>query len=234
MNSEKMTRTIHAVSALLRGRTKLFKGDFRECIAPPRKPERSSIHGPPYQGTTYGADKRYAAQLRRETLIETLHFLNRSKVPYILSYDGQTGEKTYGDPLPCTIEGSYLFLIHAGRSTQATLSGLHHETIESIYASKSLNNGEIDIFRGHTFRNRYFRSRRLINAAMVIPASDAAPSKNLVLLYLVAGPHYLCAPLWPHSYVLVVFRGGPKAFLTSLFCSSIKFSQCSQDQLFAR
>jgi DNA adenine methylase len=145
MQPEKMSRTVHAVSRLLRGRTRLFKGDFRDCISMAKASDLVYMD-PPYQGTTYGRDKRYAEQLRRETLIEALHDLNERGVSYVLSYDGQSGEKVYGDPLPDSIEAAHLKL-HAGRSSQATLSGRDDETIESLYVSKVLDVAQADVFK---------------------------------------------------------------------------------------
>lgn len=142
---EKMARTVHTVSQLLHGRTRLFKGDFDSCIASATGNDLVYMD-PPYQGTTYGNDKRYAAQLRRETLLDTLHSLNMREVPFILSYDGQSGERRYGEPLPSSIKATHLHL-HAGRSSQSTLSGRDEETIESLYVSECLEASHADIFR---------------------------------------------------------------------------------------
>jgi DNA adenine methylase len=144
MQPDKMARTVQAVSGLLRGRTRIFAGDFRECIASAKAGDIVYMD-PPYQGTTYGRDKRYAAQLERDTLVEALHDLNERQVSYVLSYDGQSGEKSYGAPLPFTIKASHLSL-HAGRSSQATLSGRRDETIESLYVSEALEAARVDIF----------------------------------------------------------------------------------------
>lgn len=144
MNPEKLSRTVHTISTLLRGRTTLFKGDFHECVQTARQADLVYMD-PPYQGTSNGPDKRYAAQLGRETLIETLHHLNSKDVPFILSYDGQSGEKSYGEALPSSISADHL-LLHAGRSSQATLIGRDEATIESLYISKALGMGHFDIF----------------------------------------------------------------------------------------
>ena len=58
-------------------------------------------------------------------------------MPYILSYDGRTGDKTYGIPLP-----ENLFLtkieIDAGRSSQATLLSRKENTFEAVFLSPAL------------------------------------------------------------------------------------------------
>lgn len=110
---------------------------------------------PPYQGTTYGRDKRYAAGLDRETLIEALHGLDRRHVSYILSYDGQSGERIYGDPLPSTVDAERL-AIHAGRSSQATLGGRSEVTIESLYVSRSISVEGVKIYRPEAAQGRLF------------------------------------------------------------------------------
>ena len=55
----------------------------------------------------------------------------------VVSYDGRTGEKTYGEPLPRSLNLVHIE-VHAGRSTQATLLGRDHDTYESLYLSPAL------------------------------------------------------------------------------------------------
>ena len=145
MKPDRVTRTVHAVSRLLAGRTTLFCGDFQQCAATAGTGDLVYMD-PPYQGTTYGRDKRYAAGLERETLVDALHGFDTRSVPYILSYDGQSGERVYGDPLPSTIDAEHL-AIHAGRSSQATLGGRSEVTIESLYVARSISVEGIEIFR---------------------------------------------------------------------------------------
>ena len=136
MKPDKVTRTVHAVSNLLKGRVQLYKGDFETCVRDATSSDLVYMD-PPYQGTSYGPDKRYAAQLERDTLIDALHGLDVRSVPYVLSYDGRTGDKTYGDPLPESVKANMLE-ISAGRSSQATLNGSDAETVESLYVSHGL------------------------------------------------------------------------------------------------
>ena len=154
MKPDRMTRTVHVVSRLLKGRVMLFRGDFRDCTCSASAVDLVYMD-PPYQGTTYGADKRYAAGLERERLIEGLHDFDARAVPYVLSYDGQMGDKVYGEPLPCTIDADHL-AIHAGRSSQATIGGRRDETIESLYVSRSLNGSNANIFRPRPAQERLF------------------------------------------------------------------------------
>lgn len=143
MKPDRVTRTVHAVSKLLKGRVQLFKGDFEACISE-AQPTDFVYMDPPYQGTTYGPDKRYASQLCRDTLIEALHGLDARSVPYVLSYDGRTGDKTYGDPLPDSVK-AHMLEICAGRSSQATLNGSAAVTVESLYVSHGLELFDMDI-----------------------------------------------------------------------------------------
>ncbi len=154
MKPDRVTRTAHAVSRLLKGRTSLFCGDFRDCAKDAGASDLIYMD-PPYQGTTYGTDKRYAAGLERERLIDGLYNFDARSVPYVLSYDGQMGEKTYGEPLPDTIDVDHL-AIHAGRSSQATISGRDDETIESLYVSRSLKAGSADIYKPRAVQEQLF------------------------------------------------------------------------------
>lgn len=139
---ERLEQSMLLASSLLKGRTTLYCGDFKDCIEA-AQPEDLVYMDPPYQGTTYGRDKRYAAQLERDHLVDVLHDLNARSVPFILSYDGKTGDKVYAEPLPDDLETAHL-AIHAGRSSQATLAGRVEETIESLYISRSLAS-ELDV-----------------------------------------------------------------------------------------
>lgn len=138
MKPDRLERTIYATNKLLRGRVKIFKGDFQDCI-------KSANHNdliymdPPYHGTTYGKDKRYASGLKREILIENLMNLNANGIPFVLSYDGRTGDKVYSTPLPSSINAHHLE-IYAGRSAQATISGYAKNTYESLYVSNLIRN----------------------------------------------------------------------------------------------
>ena len=145
MHPDKMANTVFNVSRLLKGRTRVFKGDFQKCVEH-ATPIDLVYMDPPYQGTTYGRDKRYAAQLERERLFDTLHWLNSKDVPFVLSYDGRSGEKEYGKPLPEGLKAKHLRL-HAGRSSQATLMGKSADTVESLYVSQHIDTSGANIFR---------------------------------------------------------------------------------------
>ncbi|MGH9398238.1 MAG: DNA adenine methylase [Terriglobia bacterium] len=121
---------------LLVGRSEVRCADFRETLA-----EADTLDiiymDPPYQGVSNGRDSRYIEGVRRESLVSALEDLNGRGIPYILSYDGICGEKSYGEPLPSSL-GLKQVLLDAGRSSQATLSGRKWKTMESLYLSPGL------------------------------------------------------------------------------------------------
>ncbi len=136
MRPEKMREAIRGVSHMLKGRVEFRVGDWLETTADARSVDFVYMD-PPYLGTSVGPDKRYHQQMTQEPLIEGLAALNARAVPFALSYDGMTGEKEYGPPLPDHL-GMTRLLLHAGMSSQATLSGRKEETVESLYMSEGL------------------------------------------------------------------------------------------------
>ncbi len=131
-----MRRAIVGAHHLLRGRTEARTGDFVETIRD-AGPEDLVYMDPPYEGTSSTRDSRYHQGLGRERLLAALADLNRRGVPWLLSYDGRCGDKTYGAPLPKEIHAAHIEL-RAGRSSQATLNGIDAVTVESLYVSRGI------------------------------------------------------------------------------------------------
>ncbi len=131
-----MRGRLRAVAALLRGRAILRSGDLVDNLAD-AQPGDLVYLDPPYLGTSSGRNPRYHQGLDRERLIAVLADLDRRDVPLVLSYDGRTGEREYGPPLPDDL-GLRRFSLRAGRSSQGTLSGHRVETFESLYVSRGL------------------------------------------------------------------------------------------------
>ena len=136
LRPDKLKREAQLMSALLKGRTQVIGGDFREAIA------KATAHDlvymdPPWQGTSGKRDPRYAYLLDLDELLEELDSLNKRQVPYMLSFDGTCGDRTYGVELPSSLQLKKVGL-HAGRSSQATLLGRDDVTIESLYLSPAL------------------------------------------------------------------------------------------------
>jgi DNA adenine methylase len=107
-------------------------GDFMSLVLSTQEGDFFYLD-PPYQGTSQGRDQRYIEGVSREQMINALTILNEKRIPFILSYDGSCGDRNYGDPLPATI--AHRILLDVGRSSQATLNGHEHVTIESLYVS---------------------------------------------------------------------------------------------------
>jgi len=136
LKPDKLKREAELMSKLLRDRIKIVGGDFRDAIADAAANDLVYMD-PPWQGTSGKRDPRYAHLLNLDELIDELDSLNKRNVPYMLSFDGTCGDRTYGTELP-----NYLQLrkvgLHAGRSSQATLLGRDDVTIESLYLSPAL------------------------------------------------------------------------------------------------
>ena len=136
MRPETMRQNILSVSNLLAKKTTVTAVDFRESVT--KASENDLVYmDPPYQGTSFTRDHRYLNGLPYDEFVEYLFRMNQSNISYIISYDGTTGSKAHGKPLPASLCLKHLH-IHAGRSSQATLLGNNHETIESLYLSPSL------------------------------------------------------------------------------------------------
>lgn len=136
MDPARMTAAIVGASELMRGRTEVRRGDWLTTTSDAGA--RDFVYlDPPYLGTTVGRDRRYARQLQEADLIAGLEGLRARGVRFALSYDGMTGAKTYGAPLPDRL-GLTRLLLDAGASSQATLSGRVERTIESLYLSPGL------------------------------------------------------------------------------------------------
>lgn len=128
---ERMRTEIMAISALLKGKCEFRIGDWTETTADAGAQDYAYMD-PPYHGTSQGADLRYHAQLTRADLIAGLEGLLSRGVRFALSYDGTTGGREYAPPLPESL-GLRRVMLHAGRSSQATLQGKDEETVESLY-----------------------------------------------------------------------------------------------------
>lgn len=135
-NPKQMTEDILSVSNLLSGKTTTSSADYKDVLSL-AKPTDLVYMDPPYQGVCATGDPRYFSGIDFDKFMLELKKLNKRNVPFILSYDGRTGEKSYGQGLPEELN-VYRLEINAGRSTQATLLGRDDVTIESVYLSRNL------------------------------------------------------------------------------------------------
>lgn len=136
MSPDRMESAIRSASRLLKGKTRVCCGDWLETLSE-ASPADFIYLDPPYLGTSIGRDRRYAQQLEPDRLVAGLVELRSRGLRFVLSYDGMTGERTYGEPLPGQLGLSRLW-IHAGRSSQATLAGRREDTVESLYLTPNL------------------------------------------------------------------------------------------------
>ena len=120
---------------ILKGKCRAVHCDFMLLFQNARQGDFFYLD-PPYQGTSDGRDQRYVAGLSRSRLVEGLELLNRKEIPFILSYDGSCGQRSYGSPLPDDL--GKRILLDVGRSSQATLNGRKDVTVESLYVSHLL------------------------------------------------------------------------------------------------
>jgi len=121
---------------LLVGRTTLSNRDYT-CVLQELTPADLIYLDPPYQGVGRGGDPRYSHHVTADALFGVLEELVKRQSAFILSYDGKTGEKTYGAEPPTAL-GMMRVELNAGRSSQATLLGEHKITYETLYLSPAL------------------------------------------------------------------------------------------------
>jgi len=133
MRPSTMFAQIMGVSRLLKGRTKLACEDYREVLRN-ISPADVVYMDPPYQGVCGGRDRRYSQVLSYDSFVSALEELNSNNVSFIVSYDGRTGAKRFGKPLPPSLNLTQIE-IRAGKSSQATLLGRDEDTFESLYLS---------------------------------------------------------------------------------------------------
>lgn len=131
-----MRSNIRGASLLLKGKTAITAMDYEKIIYTTKSTDLIYMD-PPYQGVCNKRDPRYINGLSFDSFVDSLGHLNDRGLSFIVSYDGKTGLRIFGEKLP-----EFLNLIHieveAGRSSQATLLGRDETTYESLYLSPAL------------------------------------------------------------------------------------------------
>lgn len=128
-----------AISQLLKGKVQFHSVDYKEILRMVTSQDLVYMD-PPYQGTSNQKnprDNRYISGVVFDEFVNVLRELNERGIRYIVSYDGQTGDKIIGKTLPDDLNLTHL-LIDAGVSAQATLNGRKERTYESLYLSPGL------------------------------------------------------------------------------------------------
>ena len=135
-NPLSMRNDILGVSQLLKGKVQLYSTNFQDVLDLATT-EDLVYMDPPYQGTGINGGFNYSGNIEFNNFIASLFELNNNNIPYILSYDGRTGNKTYGIPLSENLNLTKIE-INAGRSSQATLLNRSEITYEAVYLSPAL------------------------------------------------------------------------------------------------
>ncbi|MCL1882329.1 MAG: Dam family site-specific DNA-(adenine-N6)-methyltransferase [Defluviitaleaceae bacterium] len=137
-NPKNIATNVRAISSILKGSVTFTAFDYRK-IFEIAKPGDLIYLDPPYQGVSGAKDNRYFSGVSYDEFSETITYLDKKGIDYIISYDGECGGRAYGSDLPADLNCTK-FLLNAGTSTQATLLGKHSTTYESLYVSKNIVN----------------------------------------------------------------------------------------------
>lgn len=133
---ENMRFDILNVSNLLKDKVTFHSVDYEKILN--MATENDLVYmDPPYQGTAKNGGFRYMEDLNHENFVISLYKLNKRNIPFILSYDGRTENKTYGEELPKELN-LHKIEIDAGRSSIATLHSRNERTYEAVYISDNL------------------------------------------------------------------------------------------------
>lgn len=148
---EIMRANILGVSRLLKGKAIFSSLDYIAILDQAGKDDFVYMD-PPYQGVCGDRDSRYLSGISHGDFVSALQELNVRGISYIISYDGRTGNKKFGDLLPSSLGLTHVEL-EAGRSSQATLLGRDEITYESLYLSQALteklNHKPTNYYRPH-------------------------------------------------------------------------------------
>jgi len=111
-------------------------GDYTEFLS--GADQKAVVYmDPPYQGVSKTRDHRYMRGLEKQEFETHLRNAVYAGVSFVLSYDAVTEAKQYGVAISDDL-GLTHFHVIAGRSSQATLQGVHKVTVESLYLSPAL------------------------------------------------------------------------------------------------
>lgn len=131
------------ISTLLKKKSHFSSMDYKEILSL-AKPGDFIYMDPPYQGTSHSINSRgnvpnhrYIQGVDFDEFVQELEKLNQRGIDFIVSYDGQTGNKKIGRNLPDFLNLTHLY-INAGTSSQSTLNVKKETTYESLYLSPNI------------------------------------------------------------------------------------------------
>ena len=136
MSPKKVRQEALRIHHLLKGKATIMAASFQDVLV--NATSKDFVYmDPPWQGTSNNRDPRYAFVLNLDELVAEMERLNAANVPFVLSFDGECGNRSYGKELPSKLDLTRVAL-KAGRSSQATLLGRSEITIESLYLSPAV------------------------------------------------------------------------------------------------
>jgi len=138
-----MSKNIAGISSLLKGKCNFTCLDYREVLKRVR-PSDLIYLDPPYQGVCNHRDPRYFAGINFDDFVVAIEDLNKRDIRFLISYDGQRGNKKFGQLLPKHL-GLQRIELTTGRSSQSTLLGRKERTIESLYLSSNLSDKSLRV-----------------------------------------------------------------------------------------
>ena len=133
---EEMRNRLMTASSLFCQRVRLTSKDYHDVLDE-CTPDDLVYMDPPYQGVCGNRDQRYCPTFDHSTFCRAIETLNSRNIRFMISYDGRTGKKVYGEPIPSMYHLTRVE-IFAGCSSQATLLGRREETFESLYLSPNI------------------------------------------------------------------------------------------------
>lgn len=131
-----LAKNVYQISSYLKGKTTFSSLDYREILKQ-AVPGDLVYMDPPYQGVCNSHDNRYYAGIEFDDFVGAVDELNSRGIDFMISYDGQCGEKQYGIDLPENL-GLRKVLLNAGLSSQSVLLGRKEVTYEALYLSDKL------------------------------------------------------------------------------------------------
>lgn len=127
---------IYTISSWLKGKTDFYSSDYKE-ILDMAQPGDVVYMDPPYQGVSKNRDARYISGVDFDEFVNAVDGLNVREVNFLISYDGNCGDRKYGKDMPESL-GMKKILLNAGLSSQQILLGQKETTYEALYVSRGL------------------------------------------------------------------------------------------------
>lgn len=135
-NPLNLRNSIYTISSWLKGKTGFYSFDYKQ-ILDMAQPGDLVYMDPPYQGVSQKRDARYISGVDFDEFVNAVDMLNVRGVDFLISYDGNCGDKKYGEDMPKEL-GMKKILLNAGLSSQQILLGQKEITFEALYVSRGL------------------------------------------------------------------------------------------------